>query len=229
MNDRRAAPDAVPAHVQQIESHLAVREGDDAHRVTRQVRAGMERARDAQPPQPQIRRREQGLLDPRRQPEVVLERLLGAPQPVLGLAASGDVRLDPDVVGDLAELVANRRDREPVPERGAVPPVVQDLDDALALLGDGGPDLRHRGRIGAGALQEPAVPAQHLRHGVPRHTLEALVGVDEGPIGQPGVGNGDALGRDVERAVLQRELIRQRTFLEGGDRRRLGVLLQAIF
>ena len=206
----------VPADVQQVQPHLAVEEGDDAHGVTRQVRAGMERARDAQAAELQLRRREQGLLDPRRQPEVVLERLLGAPQPVLGLATRGDVRLDPDVVGDLAELVADRRDREPVPERGAVPPVVQDLDDALALLGDRGADLRHRGRVGVGALQEPAVPPEHLGGRVPRHALEALVDVDEGPIGQPGVGDGDALGRDVERPVLQRELIRQRPFLKAG-------------
>jgi hypothetical protein len=119
-------------------------------------------------------------------------------------------------VGDLAELVAHRRDREPVPEGGAVPPVVQDLDDALALLGDGGADLGDRCRIGVGALQEPAVPAERLGRRVPRDALEPLVDVDEGPIGQPGIGDGDALGRDVEGPVLQRELIRQGPFLKAG-------------
>jgi hypothetical protein len=117
-------------------------------------------------------------------------------------------------VGDLAALVAHRRDREPVPEGGAVPPVVQDLDDALALLGEGGADLGDRGRIGAGALQEPAVPAERLGRRVPRDALEPLVDVDEGPIGQPGIGDGDALSRDVEGPVLQRELIRERPFLK---------------
>jgi hypothetical protein len=82
-------------------------------------------------------------------------------------------------------------------------------------------DLGNRGRIGVGALQEPAVPAQHLGHGVPRDALEPLVDVDEGPIGQPGIGDGDALGRDGEGPVLQRELIRQRPFLKarGGTAR----------
>ena len=47
---------------------------------------------------------------------------------------------------------------------------------------------------------------------VARHALEPLVDVDEGPIGQPGIGNRDALGRDVEGPVLQRELIRQSPF-----------------
>jgi hypothetical protein len=131
-------PHPVPTHVQHVESHLAVREGHHAHRITRKVRAGVERARDAQSTQLQFHRREEGLLDPRRQLEIVLECLLGATQPVLGLATRGDVGLDPDEVGDLAEVVADLRDGEPVPERGAVTPVVQELDDALALPGDGG-------------------------------------------------------------------------------------------
>ena len=188
----------------------------------------MERARDAQPTQLLFRRREQGLLDPRRQVEIVLERLLGTTQPVLGLATRADVRLDADEVGDLAEVVADRRDGEPVPERGAVTPVVQDLDEALALLGDGGADLRNGVRVGAGPLQEPAVPAQHFRNRVPRHPLEALVHVDEGAVGQPGVGDGDALGRDVERAVLQRELIRQRSFVKAGRGRRVHVVFRPV-
>jgi hypothetical protein len=198
-----------------------VSEGDDTHGITGQVRTGTERARDAQARQAQLRRREQGLLDPHGQPEVVFERLLGAPQPVLGLATRGDVRLDPDEVGDLAEPIAYGRDREPVPEGGAVPPVVQDLDDALALLGDGGADLGNRCRIGAGTLQEPAVPAERLGQGVPRDALEPFVDVDQGPIRQPGIGDGDALGRDGEGPVLQRELIRQRSFLKacGGTAR----------
>ena len=40
-------------------------------------------------------------------------------------------------------------------------------------------------------------------------------------MGQPGIGDGDALGRDVEGPVLQRELIRQSPFLKacgGTDR-----------
>ena len=211
----------MPAHVQQVQPNRAVSEGDDTHGIAGQVRTGTECARNAQARQAQLCRREQGLLDPHGQPEVVFERLLGAPQPVLGLATRGDVRLDPDVVGDLAELVAHRRDREPVPEGGAVPPVVQDLDDALSLVGDGGADLGRRGRIGGGALQEPAVPAERLGHRVLRDALEPLVDVDERPIGQPGIGDGDALGRDVEGPVLQRELIRQSPFLKacgGTDR-----------
>jgi hypothetical protein len=117
-------------------------------------------------------------------------------------------------VGDLAEIVAHRRDREPVPEGAAVPPVVQDLDDALALLGDGGADLGDGCRIGAGALQEPAVPAERLGRRIARDALEPLVDVDQGPIGQPGIGDGDTLGGDVEGPVLQRELIRQSSFLK---------------
>ena len=48
------------------------------------------------------RRGEQGLLDARRKLEVVVQRCLRAPQPVLGLAARGHIRLNPDEVGDHA-------------------------------------------------------------------------------------------------------------------------------
>jgi hypothetical protein len=124
-------------------------------------------------------------------------------------------------VGDFAALVAHRRDREPVPEGGPVPPVVQDLDDALALLGESGADLGDRRRIGAVTLQEPAVPAERLGRRVPRDALETLVDVDERPISQPGIGDGDALRGDVEGPVLQSELIGQSPFLKacgGTDR-----------
>lgn len=128
-------------------------------------------------------------------------------------------------MGDFALLVADRRNGEPVPERGPVPAVVQDLDDALALLGDGRADLGDRGRIRVGPLEKPAVPPKHLGGGIAGHALEALVHVDERAIRETGVGNGDALGRDVERPVLQRELIPGRPLLQAGDeRRRSGVL-----
>ena len=41
-------PHAVPAHVQQVEPHLAVRKRDDAHGVARQIGARTESVRDAQ-------------------------------------------------------------------------------------------------------------------------------------------------------------------------------------
>ena len=98
---------------------------------------------------------------------------------------------------------------------------IQDPDGSIVSNIRDCADLGRRGRIGVGALQEPAVPAERLGHRVSRDALEPLVDVDEGPIGQPGIGDGDALGRDVEGPVLQRELIRQSPFLQacgGTDR-----------
>jgi hypothetical protein len=120
-------------------------------------------------------------------------------------------------VRDLAALAAHRRDGKPVPERRTVPPVVQDFDDALALVLECRADLCHGGGSAARALQEPAVPAEYLRYGKSRDALEPLIGIDERTAGQPRVRDGDALRRDIERAVLQVELICQRLRLEAGD------------
>jgi hypothetical protein len=213
---QEGGPHAVPADVREVETDRAAGEGDDPHRVARQVGAGVERAGDAEPGEVHLRRREEGLLDARRQPYLVLERLLGAPKPLLGVPARGDVRLDADEVGDLARLVADGRDRQPVPERRPVPAVVEDLLDALALPRDGGADPFDRGAIRVGALEEPAVPPQHLGGGVARHALEALVHVDQGTVREAGVGDRDPLGRHVEGPVLQRELVPGRPLPEEG-------------
>jgi len=71
--------------------------------------------------------------------------------------------------------------------------------------------------------------SQHLGGGVAGHTLEALVYVDERAIREAGVGDGDALGRHVERPVLQGKLIERCSFVEAGrEQRRSGVFCRFV-
>ena len=120
----------------------------------------------------------------------------------------------------LARAVPDRRDRQPVPERAAVLAVVQDLDNARTGFGQRRTDLGHRGRVGGGPLQEPAVPPHHVRNRVAGDPLEALVGVDQRLVRLARVGDGEPLGCDLERAVLQREP-GGGIVLRGGRRRRV--------
>ena len=166
------------------------------------------------------RRRQERLLHARRQPHVLLERLFRAAQRVLGRLAGGDVRLHADEVRHVARAVPDGRDRQPVPERAAVLAVVQDLDEARAGLGERRADLGRRGRVGARSLQEPAVPPHHVRDRVAGDPLEALVGVDQRLARLARVGDGESLGCDLERAVLQREP-GGRVIRVGGRRRRV--------
>ena len=122
-------------------------------------------------------------------------------------ATDRDVGLDADEMRDLARPVPDGRDRQAVPERRPVLAVIQNLDQAFATLREGRPDLRYGRRVGLRALQESAVAAQHVPDRIAGHVLEALVDVDQRPIGLSRVGDGDAFGRDVERPVLQRQPI----------------------
>jgi hypothetical protein len=197
--------DTVAADVEQVEGELAVRQGHDAHPVAGEVGAGMECSRDAQTALRHLRRGQQRLLHARGQAEVPFQRLLGLAEGVFRQPARGHVRLDPDEVRRAPRLVADRRDGEPVPERRPVPPVVEDLDDALAFRLDCLADVLRGSRVGARTLEEAAVPAGHLRHRVAGDPRETLVGVDQRAVRQPGIGNRDPLGSHIERTVLQRE------------------------
>jgi len=92
-------------------------------------------------------------------PEVVIEDAVHYLQPPLADFPVRDVRLEADVVSDLPVRVADRGDREPVPELLAVAPVVQDVDRRRPLVVDGLAERRPGLRVRPLALQEPAVPA----------------------------------------------------------------------
>ena len=97
------------------------------------------------------------------------------------------------------------RNRQAIPERRPVLPVIQELHDAWALRFEGGPNRRHIVGVGEGPLEEPAVAAQDFVGRVAGHPLEPFVRIDKRLVGQAGVGDGDALGGDVEGLVLQGE------------------------
>ena len=105
----------------------------------------------------------------------------------------------------LAGGATHRRDRQAIPERRPILPVVQELHDARALRVEGGPNRRHIVGVGEGPLEEPAVAAEDFVGRVAGHPLEAFVHIDKRLVGEAGVGDGDALGGDVEGLVLQGE------------------------
>ena len=75
----------------------------------------------------------------------------------------GDVVLDADEMRDLVRpRIAHRRHVQHVPEEAAVLAVVAQQRPAVGLLGDGAADLLELGLIAIGALQQPAVLADHL-------------------------------------------------------------------
>mmetsp|Transcript_40837 Transcript_40837/g.127905 ORF Transcript_40837/g.127905 Transcript_40837/m.127905 type:complete len:357 (-) Transcript_40837:397-1467(-) len=106
--------------------------------------------------------------------------------------------LHADVVDDGAVTRPQRRDKELVPERRAVLPVVEEADAHVALLLNGVADHLHRALVGARALQEAAVAAEDLIHGVARELREARRCEDDGVVRQRRIRDGEALLRRLQ-------------------------------
>jgi hypothetical protein len=101
----------------------------------------------------------------------------------------GDVDLGGEIVGDLSIVVADWAEMELVPERGAVPFVVEDLDIAVALLVDRCSDLSHCRARRILPLEKAAVPAEDSVGGVACQIEEGVVGKNDREIRLAGVGH----------------------------------------
>mmetsp|Transcript_24786 Transcript_24786/g.98408 ORF Transcript_24786/g.98408 Transcript_24786/m.98408 type:complete len:313 (-) Transcript_24786:42-980(-) len=132
-----------------------------------------------------------------------------------------DLALDADVVDDGAVGVAERRDEELVPEGRAVGFVVEQADRRVDARLDALADDVDGLGVGAGPLEEAAVAADNLLHGVPRELQEALARVHDGVVGERRVRHREVLLRRLERhhesEVGLHELLRR------ADRRRRGL------
>ena len=101
------------------------------------------------------------------------------------LALDRDVDLACEEIGQPAFRVADRRHEEPVPERLAGLAVVENVRAYRHCSVDRRPDLRHRGRIGVGSLQEAAVAPQDLFARVVAQPAEGVVDEDDRVVGEP--------------------------------------------
>mmetsp|Transcript_6625 Transcript_6625/g.20142 ORF Transcript_6625/g.20142 Transcript_6625/m.20142 type:complete len:415 (-) Transcript_6625:14-1258(-) len=140
-----------------------------------------------------------------------------------------DLALDADEVDDLAVGVAEGGDKELVPEGRAVGLVVEEADGGVDAVGDAlADDVDHLG-IGPGPLEEAAVAADDLLDPVAGEVEEALRGVDDGVVGEGGVGDGEvALGGlegHHQSKIGLHELLRR----ADGRRGRLGAEEQRLF
>ena len=104
-----------------------------------------------------------------------------------------DGALHADVVDDAVVLISEGSDEELVPERRSVGLVVEDARRCIRAVGDGLPyDVDCLG-IGSGALEEATVPSEDLLPGITREFVETLAGVDDGIVGEAGVGQDEVL------------------------------------
>src|SRR5450759_3284611 len=85
---------------------------------------------------------------------------------LLRLHGVADVAEDTDVVGRPALLVVDGADRQPLGVDLAVLAPVPDLAPPAAGGRQGGPQVAVEGLVVAPGLQDPRVPAEHLRLGV---------------------------------------------------------------
>lgn len=107
--------------------------------------------------------------------------------------------MHPNELEDPAILILDGGNGEEVPEGGAVLLVVEHTAAVVGAVGEGLPDLGDLGRVGAGALEEAAVPADDLLGGVPGHVEEAGAGVHDGVAGLGGVRHHEGLLERRER------------------------------
>mmetsp|Transcript_19410 Transcript_19410/g.37467 ORF Transcript_19410/g.37467 Transcript_19410/m.37467 type:complete len:402 (+) Transcript_19410:1409-2614(+) len=103
------------------------------------------------------------------------------------------VHLHADVEPGVVVGVADRSQREHVPEGSTALGVVHQTHRTLLPETDGLADLRHGARVRARALQEAAVAAQNLLPGVLGEVQEALRGKHDGAVRQRGVRNDEVL------------------------------------
>jgi hypothetical protein len=106
--------------------------------------------------------------------------LLRLPKLLLALAPVRHVELAGEEVDDLAFGVVYRTHEHRVPERRAVPAVVQDLQCGGPAFKEGFPELPDVIRVGARALQEAAVAAEDFAFLVAGQVQEGVVGEHDG-------------------------------------------------
>nr|WP_262347687.1 hypothetical protein [Nocardioides sp. S-1144] len=136
----------------------------------------------------------------------------------VGLDPPGHVGLDADEVGERALGAVDRADVHLVPVRRAVLAVVQHgARDVLAGT-DGPADAVDVGRVGAGALEEPAVATDRLLQRVAGGGGEGGVHPDQGQVGVGRVGEGEGQPGGHHRARVQVEARRRRHLLAPSDR-----------
>ena len=98
-----------------------------------------------------------------------------------------DVDLAGEEIGELSRGVPDRRHQQPVPEGLARLAIVENVEpDGLPVL-HGGADLRHGLRVGLGALQETAVPADDLLARIAGEPAERVVDEDDRVVRQAGI------------------------------------------
>eukprot|EP00567_Pseudictyota_dubia_P012195 CAMPEP_0197438338 /NCGR_PEP_ID=MMETSP1175-20131217/5368_1 /TAXON_ID=1003142 /ORGANISM="Triceratium dubium, Strain CCMP147" /LENGTH=147 /DNA_ID=CAMNT_0042968049 /DNA_START=127 /DNA_END=566 /DNA_ORIENTATION=- len=99
-----------------------------------------------------------------------------------------DFALNSNVVDDAVVLVSQGGDEKLVPERSAVGLVVEEAGGTLRAVRDGRSDDVHGLLVGAGPLQEPAIPAQDLIAAVSREFVKTLARVHDRIVRQARVG-----------------------------------------
>mmetsp|Transcript_47603 Transcript_47603/g.107985 ORF Transcript_47603/g.107985 Transcript_47603/m.107985 type:complete len:234 (+) Transcript_47603:222-923(+) len=97
----------------------------------------------------------------------------------LRLLGVGNLALHPYVVYDLPLAVAERRDEKVVPELGAVGLVVEEAHGGVLSLAHTFANLVHRPLVRPRALQEAAVPPEHVAQLVACHLEKAGRGEDD--------------------------------------------------
>jgi hypothetical protein len=116
--------------------------------------------------------------------QAVLRRLQG-----FGATALADVLLRAEEVDQRAVEVPDGTEVKLVPERRPVAAVVQELNLMFALLGDGSAQFGDGPGVSQRALQEAAVPPEHLRSAIAGELQEGLVGQHNRIVGLPGIGH----------------------------------------
>ncbi len=99
----------------------------------------------------------------------------------------GNVPLAAEEIHQLALGGVDRPQVQGVPERRAVLAVIEQLCDEHALIGERLAYLLELGRVGAGPLQEPAVPAHDLGLLVPGQLTERAVHEYDRQVGPMGI------------------------------------------
>jgi len=134
--------------------------------------------------------------------EVVPENAVQQGDESLAALLDGHVLLDPDEVSHLARPVLDRGERQAVPERRGVGPVVHEFRRRRLFVLDSLPDRPDCLGVRPGSLEEPTVAPDDRLGVVPRHLLEPVVGVDEWEVVPGGRRDGYADGRVVDRPVF---------------------------
>jgi hypothetical protein len=99
------------------------------------------------------------------------------------------VLLRAEVVQQLAIFVVDWADGELIPERRAVPAVVEHFHLDVLASGQPASKLIQRRFVSTSTLKEPAVPPHHFVSRIPREVEERMVCQDDGIVGETRVGH----------------------------------------